>query len=156
MGNREILRGSPVGLLPVLLCRWQVGVGHGELCPVLSTLCCVCGFAVCQNCIELDAATISGILVADIIATVLLAIAVYCITGQDSGRLLRGEMGGSLCPAWGRGVSAAPCRDRECLVISTNTRVKDGWSDRTRCAVSLGSFHHTHPHDAGLVPGAPT
>ncbi|CAM5121738.1 unnamed protein product [Natator depressus] len=46
-------------------------------------------FRMCQNCIELDAATISGIVVADIIATVLLAIAVYCITGQDSGRLLR-------------------------------------------------------------------
>ncbi|CAM5172161.1 unnamed protein product [Eretmochelys imbricata] len=46
-------------------------------------------FRMCQNCIELDAATISGIVVADIIATVFLAIAVYCITGQDSGRLLR-------------------------------------------------------------------
>ncbi|CAM4699478.1 unnamed protein product [Caretta caretta] len=46
-------------------------------------------FRMCQNCIELDAATISGIVVADIIATVFLAIAVYCITGQDSGRPLR-------------------------------------------------------------------
>ncbi|XP_038236585.1 T-cell surface glycoprotein CD3 gamma chain isoform X3 [Dermochelys coriacea] len=46
-------------------------------------------FRMCQNCIELDAATISGIVVADVIATVFLAIAVYCITGQDSGRLLR-------------------------------------------------------------------
>ncbi|XP_024063120.1 T-cell surface glycoprotein CD3 delta chain-like [Terrapene carolina triunguis] len=46
-------------------------------------------FRMCQNCIELDAATISGIVVADVIATVFLAIAVYCITGQDSGRRLR-------------------------------------------------------------------
>ncbi|XP_074833130.1 T-cell surface glycoprotein CD3 gamma chain-like [Carettochelys insculpta] len=43
----------------------------------------------CQNCIELDAATISGILVADIIATAFLAIAVYCIAGHDGGRLSR-------------------------------------------------------------------
>ncbi|TFK01977.1 ADP-ribosylation factor 1 isoformX1 [Platysternon megacephalum] len=46
-------------------------------------------FRMCQNCIELDAATISGIVVADVIATVFLAIAVYCITGQDSGRHLQ-------------------------------------------------------------------
>ncbi|XP_067419168.1 T-cell surface glycoprotein CD3 delta chain [Emydura macquarii macquarii] len=46
-------------------------------------------FRMCHNCIELDAATISGILVADVIATVFLAIAVYCITSQDSGRLSR-------------------------------------------------------------------
>ncbi|XP_044852959.1 T-cell surface glycoprotein CD3 gamma chain-like isoform X2 [Mauremys mutica] len=46
-------------------------------------------FRMCQNCIELDAATISGIVVADVIATVFLAIAVYCITSQESGRHLR-------------------------------------------------------------------
>ncbi|NWX91985.1 CD3D protein, partial [Nothoprocta pentlandii] len=44
---------------------------------------------VCQNCIELDAATISGIVVADVVATVFLAIAVYCISGHDKGRLSR-------------------------------------------------------------------
>ncbi|KYO47904.1 T-cell surface glycoprotein CD3 delta chain [Alligator mississippiensis] len=43
----------------------------------------------CQNCIELDAATISGIVVADIVATIFLAIAVYCITGQERGHLSR-------------------------------------------------------------------
>ncbi|XP_006037428.1 T-cell surface glycoprotein CD3 delta chain [Alligator sinensis] len=43
----------------------------------------------CQNCIELDAATISGIVIADIIATIFLAIAVYCITGQERGHLSR-------------------------------------------------------------------
>ena len=43
----------------------------------------------CQNCIEVDAPTISGIVVADVVATVLLAIAVYCITGQDKGLMSR-------------------------------------------------------------------
>ncbi|XP_019398624.1 PREDICTED: T-cell surface glycoprotein CD3 delta chain isoform X2 [Crocodylus porosus] len=43
----------------------------------------------CQNCIELDVATISGIVIADIIATIFLAIAVYCITGQERGHLSR-------------------------------------------------------------------
>nr|XP_013042756.1 uncharacterized protein LOC106039849 isoform X2 [Anser cygnoides] len=44
---------------------------------------------VCQNCIEVDAPTISGIVVADVIATVLLMVAVYCISGQDKGRMSR-------------------------------------------------------------------
>ncbi|NWY07222.1 CD3D protein, partial [Nothoprocta ornata] len=46
-------------------------------------------YRLCQNCIELDAATISGIVVADVVATVFLAIAVYCISGHDKGRLSR-------------------------------------------------------------------
>ncbi|NXT47913.1 CD3D protein, partial [Pluvianellus socialis] len=48
-------------------------------------------YRMCQNCIEVDAPTISGIVVADVIATVFLAVAVYCITGQDKGRMSRGE-----------------------------------------------------------------
>ncbi|NXA43371.1 CD3D protein, partial [Eudromia elegans] len=44
---------------------------------------------VCQNCIEVDAATVSGIVVADVVATVFLAIAVYCVSGHDKGRLSR-------------------------------------------------------------------
>uniref|UniRef100_A0A7M4DUZ1 CD3 gamma/delta subunit Ig-like domain-containing protein n=1 Tax=Crocodylus porosus TaxID=8502 RepID=A0A7M4DUZ1_CROPO len=52
----------------------------------------------CQNCIELDVATISGIVIADIIATIFLAIAVYCITGQERGHLSRGEERGELSP----------------------------------------------------------
>ncbi|XP_074891226.1 T-cell surface glycoprotein CD3 delta chain isoform X2 [Buteo buteo] len=44
---------------------------------------------VCQNCIEVDASTISGIVVADVVATIFLAVAVYCITGQDKGRMSR-------------------------------------------------------------------
>ncbi|NWY53939.1 CD3D protein, partial [Chionis minor] len=46
-------------------------------------------FRMCQNCIEVDAPTISGIVVADVVATVFLAVAVYCITGQDKGRMSR-------------------------------------------------------------------
>uniref|UniRef100_A0A8B9TJK1 CD3 gamma/delta subunit Ig-like domain-containing protein n=1 Tax=Anas platyrhynchos TaxID=8839 RepID=A0A8B9TJK1_ANAPL len=48
-------------------------------------------YRMCQNCIEVDAPTISGIVVADVIATVLLMVAVYCISGQDKGRMSRGE-----------------------------------------------------------------
>ncbi|KFP83935.1 T-cell surface glycoprotein CD3 delta chain, partial [Apaloderma vittatum] len=46
-------------------------------------------YRMCQNCIEVDAATISGIVVADVVATVFLAVAVYCITGHDKGRMSR-------------------------------------------------------------------
>ncbi|XP_025970171.2 T-cell surface glycoprotein CD3 delta chain [Dromaius novaehollandiae] len=46
-------------------------------------------YRMCQNCIEVDAATVSGIVVADVVATVFLAIAVYCITGHDKGRMSR-------------------------------------------------------------------
>ncbi|XP_010289376.1 PREDICTED: T-cell surface glycoprotein CD3 delta chain, partial [Phaethon lepturus] len=46
-------------------------------------------YRMCQNCIEVDAPTISGIVIADVIATVFLAVAVYCITGHDKGRMSR-------------------------------------------------------------------
>ncbi|NXD86977.1 CD3G protein, partial [Halcyon senegalensis] len=46
-------------------------------------------YRMCQNCIEVDAPTISGIVVADVIATAFLAVAVYCVTGQDKGRMSR-------------------------------------------------------------------
>ncbi|XP_049655553.1 T-cell surface glycoprotein CD3 gamma chain [Accipiter gentilis] len=46
-------------------------------------------YRMCQNCIEVDASTISGIVVADVVATIFLAVAVYCITGQDKGRMSR-------------------------------------------------------------------
>ncbi|XP_068773078.1 T-cell surface glycoprotein CD3 delta chain [Struthio camelus] len=46
-------------------------------------------YRMCQNCIEVDAATISGLVIADVVATVFLAIAVYCITGHDKGRMSR-------------------------------------------------------------------
>ncbi|NXT12928.1 CD3D protein, partial [Prunella fulvescens] len=44
---------------------------------------------VCQSCIEVDAPTVSGIVVADVVATLLLAVAVYCITGHDRGHTSR-------------------------------------------------------------------
>ncbi|XP_014740154.1 PREDICTED: T-cell surface glycoprotein CD3 gamma chain-like [Sturnus vulgaris] len=40
-------------------------------------------YRMCQNCIEVDAPTISGIVIADVLATLLLAVAVYCISGHD-------------------------------------------------------------------------
>ncbi|XP_074707234.1 T-cell surface glycoprotein CD3 gamma chain-like [Strix uralensis] len=46
-------------------------------------------YRMCQNCIEVDAPTISGIVIADVVATVFLAVAVYCVTGQDKGRMSR-------------------------------------------------------------------
>ncbi|NWW52961.1 CD3D protein, partial [Pedionomus torquatus] len=48
-------------------------------------------YRMCQNCIEVDAPTISGIVVADVVATIFLAVAVYCIAGHDKGRMSRGE-----------------------------------------------------------------
>ncbi|NXO00368.1 CD3G protein, partial [Rhinopomastus cyanomelas] len=46
-------------------------------------------FRMCQNCIQVDAPTISGIVIADVVATIFLAVAVYCVTGQDKGRSSR-------------------------------------------------------------------
>ncbi|NXO49127.1 CD3G protein, partial [Aramus guarauna] len=46
-------------------------------------------YRMCRNCIEVDVPTISGIVVADVVATIFLAVAVYCITGQDKGRMSR-------------------------------------------------------------------
>ncbi|XP_066895603.1 T-cell surface glycoprotein CD3 delta chain isoform X2 [Kogia breviceps] len=44
---------------------------------------------VCQNCVELDSATLAGVVITDIIATVLLALGVYCFAGNETGRLSR-------------------------------------------------------------------
>ncbi|NXP23942.1 CD3D protein, partial [Scytalopus superciliaris] len=46
-------------------------------------------YRMCQNCIEVDAATISGIVIADVVATALLAVAVYCVTGHNRGHMSR-------------------------------------------------------------------
>ncbi|XP_039578099.1 T-cell surface glycoprotein CD3 delta chain [Passer montanus] len=46
-------------------------------------------YRMCQNCIEVDAPTISGIVIADVVATLLLAVAVFCITGHDRGHASR-------------------------------------------------------------------
>ncbi|XP_072342414.1 T-cell surface glycoprotein CD3 delta chain-like isoform X2 [Scyliorhinus torazame] len=37
----------------------------------------------CRNCVELDPSTISGIVVGDIIATVFIALAIYCVTTSN-------------------------------------------------------------------------
>ncbi|XP_078055269.1 T-cell surface glycoprotein CD3 delta chain-like isoform X1 [Mustelus asterias] len=37
----------------------------------------------CRNCVELDPGTISGIVVGDIIATVFIALAIYCVTSSN-------------------------------------------------------------------------
>ncbi|XP_005328381.2 T-cell surface glycoprotein CD3 delta chain isoform X2 [Ictidomys tridecemlineatus] len=44
-------------------------------------------YRMCQNCVELHPGTLAGIIVADIIATLLLALGVYCFTGHETGRL---------------------------------------------------------------------
>ncbi|XP_047373257.1 T-cell surface glycoprotein CD3 delta chain [Sciurus carolinensis] len=45
-------------------------------------------YRMCQNCVELDPGTLAGILIADIIATLLLSLGVYCFTGHETtGRL---------------------------------------------------------------------
>lgn len=42
---------------------------------------------VCQNCVELDSATLAGVIITDLIATLLLALGVYCFAGHETGRL---------------------------------------------------------------------
>ncbi|KAL2807357.1 T-cell surface glycoprotein CD3 delta chain isoform A precursor, partial [Daubentonia madagascariensis] len=44
-------------------------------------------YRMCQNCVELDPATLAGIIVTDIVATLLLALGVYCFAGHETGRL---------------------------------------------------------------------
>ncbi|KAG7470807.1 hypothetical protein MATL_G00117840 [Megalops atlanticus] len=40
----------------------------------------------CDNCIELDTSTVAGILVGDLVATVLIGVAVYFIASQPQGK----------------------------------------------------------------------
>lgn len=46
-------------------------------------------YRMCQNCVELDPATLAGIIVTDVLATLLLALGVYCFAGHETGRLSR-------------------------------------------------------------------
>ncbi|KAI5282538.1 T-Cell Surface Glycoprotein Cd3 Delta Chain [Manis pentadactyla] len=46
-------------------------------------------YRMCQNCVELDSTTLAGIVFTDIIATLLLALGVYCFAGHETGRLSR-------------------------------------------------------------------
>lgn len=63
--------------------------------------------AACQNCIQMDTATLAGLLVASLGTTVFLALAVSKIAAQEPGRLSRGEGGSG-----GRGAGSShsgPC-----------------------------------------------
>ncbi|XP_008049066.1 T-cell surface glycoprotein CD3 delta chain isoform X1 [Carlito syrichta] len=44
-------------------------------------------YRMCQNCVDLNLATLAGIIITDVIATLLLALGVYCFAGHDTGRL---------------------------------------------------------------------
>ncbi|ELK31951.1 PREDICTED: T-cell surface glycoprotein CD3 delta chain [Myotis davidii] len=46
-------------------------------------------YRMCQNCVELDPTTLAGIIITDVIATLLLALGVYCFAGHETGRLPR-------------------------------------------------------------------
>lgn len=48
-------------------------------------------FRMCQNCIELNAATVSGFVFTEIISIFFLAVGVYFIAGQDGVRQSRGK-----------------------------------------------------------------
>ncbi|XP_050012287.1 T-cell surface glycoprotein CD3 delta chain isoform X2 [Alexandromys fortis] len=47
-------------------------------------------YRMCQNCVELDSATVAGVIITDLIATLLLALGVYCFAGHETGRLSAG------------------------------------------------------------------
>lgn len=52
----------------------------------------------CQNCVELNSGTLAGIIIGDIIATLFLALGVYCFAGYETGRLSEGKWTGqSVC-----------------------------------------------------------
>ncbi|GAB5577127.1 T-cell surface glycoprotein CD3 gamma chain [Prionailurus iriomotensis] len=44
-------------------------------------------YRMCQNCVELDSGPLAGIIIGDIIATLFLALGVYCFAGYETGRL---------------------------------------------------------------------
>ncbi|XP_069324976.1 T-cell surface glycoprotein CD3 delta chain isoform X2 [Eulemur rufifrons] len=48
-------------------------------------------YRMCQNCVEMDPASLAGIIITDIIATLLLALGVYCFAGHETGRLSGGD-----------------------------------------------------------------
>ncbi|XP_067826918.1 T-cell surface glycoprotein CD3 delta chain-like isoform X5 [Heptranchias perlo] len=52
----------------------------------------------CRNCVELDASTISGIVVGDIIATIFIAVAIYCVSSSNMGKDYRTSDKQSLVP----------------------------------------------------------
>uniref|UniRef100_A0A8C5YKL3 T-cell surface glycoprotein CD3 gamma chain n=1 Tax=Marmota marmota marmota TaxID=9994 RepID=A0A8C5YKL3_MARMA len=56
-------------------------------------------YRMCQNCIELNAATVSGFIFAEIISIFFLAVGVYFIAGQDGVRQSRGKRGLRVWPS---------------------------------------------------------
>ncbi|XP_008849120.1 T-cell surface glycoprotein CD3 delta chain isoform X1 [Nannospalax galili] len=44
-------------------------------------------YRMCQSCVELDRGTLAGLIITDLIATLLLALGVYCFSGHETGRL---------------------------------------------------------------------
>ncbi|CAH6865462.1 T-cell surface glycoprotein CD3 delta chain [Phodopus roborovskii] len=59
--------------------------GTEELAKEVSTL--QVYYRMCQNCVELDSVTVAGVVITDLIATLLLALGVYCFAGHETGRL---------------------------------------------------------------------
>ncbi|KAK1336405.1 hypothetical protein QTO34_004212 [Cnephaeus nilssonii] len=97
-GNIEWLEGTKGKLLPdnqtVDLGRRVLdpgertsAVGRGK--QTSHTPCKYIIEVLCQNCVELDPATLAGIIVTDVLATLLLALGVYCFAGHETGRLSR-------------------------------------------------------------------
>ncbi|XP_012379821.1 T-cell surface glycoprotein CD3 gamma chain isoform X2 [Dasypus novemcinctus] len=67
-------------------------------------------FRMCQNCIELDAATVSGFVFAEIVSILFLAVGVYFIAGQDGTRQSRASDKQTLLP---NDQLYQPLKDRE-------------------------------------------
>ncbi|XP_001519836.2 T-cell surface glycoprotein CD3 gamma chain [Ornithorhynchus anatinus] len=55
-------------------------------------------YRMCQNCIELTPSTLSGLVLADILAIFLLAVGIYFVAGQDEGRTSRASDKQTLLP----------------------------------------------------------
>ncbi|XP_048199883.1 T-cell surface glycoprotein CD3 delta chain [Perognathus longimembris pacificus] len=47
-------------------------------------------YRMCQSCVEVGSATLAGIVIADLTATLLLALGVYCFAGHETGRVSGG------------------------------------------------------------------
>ncbi|XP_038610485.1 T-cell surface glycoprotein CD3 gamma chain [Tachyglossus aculeatus] len=67
-------------------------------------------YRMCQNCIELNPGTLSGLVLADILAIFFLAVGIYCVAGQDEGRASRASDKQTLLP---NDQLYQPLRDRD-------------------------------------------
>ncbi|KAM4827992.1 T-cell surface glycoprotein CD3 delta chain [Thomomys bottae] len=59
--------------------------GTGDFAKEVSTV--QIYYRMCQSCVEVDPATLAGIIITDIFATLLLALGVYCFAGHETGRV---------------------------------------------------------------------